>query len=205
MCSSATAFWRAPPESQLYRCQIVRSHALGESQAQQGQRSRPSADLGDTRAAPHAAALQQRWSTSSSPEQDRACAARRMTSVACSGSSLDPSYGYSLWRRQRSCNEAIDSARRRGSAFHQHVVVSNTARLLPHLRCKHLLHVRLTAEIRDLSLSSQKGIGTGRAQRNLILHLISGLKNRIGDLIRDQRGLQILLTQCIVHVHHHAV
>src|SRR5580698_1463694 len=117
-----------------------------------------------------------------------------MTFVACSDSSLDPSYGYSLWRRQRSCNEAVDSARRSGSAFDQHVVVSNTARLLPQLRRKHLLHVRLTAEIRDLGLSSQKGIRTRRAHRNLILHLVSGLKNHIGALIRDQRGLQILLS-----------
>src|SRR5580704_14006178 len=139
MCSSATAFWRAQPESQLYRCRTVRWRALGESQAQQGQRSRPSADLGDTRAAPHAAALQQQWSASSSLEEDRAFAARRMTFVACSGSSLNPSYGYSLWRRQRSCNEAVDPARRRGSAFHQHIVVSYTTCLLPQLRRKHLL------------------------------------------------------------------
>ena len=66
-------------------------------------------------------------------------------------------------------------------------------RLLTQLRRKHLLHVRLAAEIGDLRLGGQERIGTGCAHRNLVLHLVGSLKNDVCTLIGDQGCLEILL------------
>ena len=59
----------------------------------------------------------------------------------------------------------------------------NAPCLLTQLRRKHLLHECLAAEIGYLRLCGEKGIGARCAHRNLVFHLIGGLKNDIRALI----------------------
>src|ERR1700741_5474257 len=78
----------------------------------------------------------------------------------------------SLSRGQGSGNQTVYSTGSGCSAFRKNVIVRYAACLLTQFRRKHLLHVRLAAEISDLRLGGQKRIRTGRDYCTLVFHLI---------------------------------
>lgn len=83
--------------------------------------------------------------------------------------------------------------------------MGGTPCLLTQLRRKHLLHVSLAAEIRDLGLRCQIRVRSRSTHGDLILHLAGRLQDDVRTLIRNQRRFEILLTQRVIHVHHDAV
>lgn len=77
--------------------------------------------------------------------------------------------------------------------------------LLPEFGRKHLLHVSLATQVRDLSLGSDEWVGARSAERDLVLHQIRRLEKGILCLIRYERRFEVLLPQRIVDVHQNSI